>query len=65
MLKIIYLVQLISIFYSCSSSWDKSKDAQLLSEAKENFEPLPKKLIDTKKHSQLIELGRKLYFEKE
>ena len=52
------------IFFSCSSSWDKSKDAQLLAEAKDNFRPLPNSLIDKEKYKNLIHLGQKLYFEK-
>ena len=62
-MKIFSLALLVFSFYSCSSSWDKSKDAQLLSEAQDNFEPLPEKLIDSKKHTELISLGKKLYFE--
>ncbi|MDA9189595.1 c-type cytochrome [bacterium] len=39
-------------------------DKELLEEAQNNFEAIPKTLIDKAKNAKLIELGRKLYFEK-
>ena len=60
--SILFIPWLLTI--SCTTSWDSSKDQALLEEAKENFSPIPETLIDKKKHSSLINLGKKLYFEK-
>lgn len=58
------LFTFLLLSFGCTTSWDSTKDQALLEEAKENFSPIPKTLIDQKKHSVLIELGKKLYFEK-
>lgn len=42
----------------------KINDKELRQSAKQNFEALPKSIIDKKKNAALISLGKKLYFEK-
>lgn len=59
---------LFSLFFllfsaGVSQAMDKEEELELLQDAKEIFQGLPKSLIDANKHADLIKLGKKLYLD--
>lgn len=55
---------LMLALFSLSAMGQKMSEKQYMELAKENFEALPKSIIDKDKNKDLIQLGEKLYFEK-
>lgn len=58
------LIILSFTLLTLNTTWGKKQDDEILAQAKDIFAPLPDTLIDTKANSNLIALGKKLYFEK-
>ena len=63
-MKNIFIISSLLFLFACAHQWTKEADQSLLTEAQDNFEPLPESLIDHDKYRELISLGKDLYFEK-